>query len=320
MHPELADRIAEELARPAPAAARLLTESILERHGDAVAAVLFYGSCLRRQTHEGVLDFYVLVDDYRSCYDSLYLRAANRLVPPNVFFLERDSELGPVRCKYAVMSGPDFAHSVGPKCHVPYFWARFAQPALLVHARDEDARRLAVDCCARAVMTLVQRLGVFLPASGNEQRFSPRALWQEAFGRTYRSELRTESDDTVRSHYEADAPRYDRLAGLALESLADEGWIDAVERRGPSFEVRMPVRRRRAARWRWRLERPLGKALAFVRLFKNTTTFGDWVPYILWKLERHTGKPIEVSERQRRHPFLYGWPILARLLWQRDIF
>lgn len=320
MHPELFDRIAEELERPAPAAARLLAESILERHGDAVAAVLFYGSCLRKQTHEGVLDFYVLVDDYRSAYDSLYLRLANRLVPPNVFYLEREGEDGTIRCKYAVMSCSDFARGVSPRSRIPYFWARFAQPALLAWVRDDDARRLAVDCCARAVVTLVQRLAVFLPARGDEQRFSPRALWQEAFARTYRSELRTESEDTIQSHYEADALRYDRLAGLALETLAEEGWIESFERRGPSFEVRMPAGRRRAARWRWQLERPLCKALAFVRLFKNTTTFGDWVPYILWKLERHTGKPIEVSERQRRHPFLYGWPILARLLWQRDIF
>jgi len=44
------------------------------------------------------------------------------------------------------------------------------------------------------------------------------------------------------------------------------------------------------------------------------------VPYILWKLERHTGRPIEVTERQRRHPLLFGWPVLARLLWRRDVF
>jgi hypothetical protein len=320
VHPELEARVSQELAQPAPPAARLLTEAILARHGDAVAAILFYGSCLRRDTHEGVLDFYVLVDDYREAYASLYLRLANRLVPPNVFFLSHESDLGTLRCKYAVISRKDFARGVSARSHVPYFWARFAQPALISHARDDEARRFATDCCARALTTLVQRLSVFLPASDGVQRFSPAALWQEAFRRTYGSELRTESPETIRSNYEADPERYDSLAGLALETGVEEGWLEAFARRGPAFEVRMPASRRRAARLRWQLERPLCKALAFVRLFKNTTTFGDWVPYILWKLERHTGKPIEVSERQRRHPFLYGWPILARLLWQRDIF
>ena len=109
----LSHRIAEELDCPAPAAARFLTDAILERHGDTVAAVLFYGSCLREDTHEGVLDFYVLVDSYRDAYPSRYLRVVNALVPPNVFFLSRDSELGTLRCKYAVISLADFERGVG---------------------------------------------------------------------------------------------------------------------------------------------------------------------------------------------------------------
>ena len=180
--------------------------------------------------------------------------------------------------------------------------------------------RLVARCCARAVVTLVQRLSVFLPAQGETQRFSPSALWQEAFRRTYGSELRTESAETVRGHYEADSARYDAVAVLALEELARTGWFEAVHRRGPAFEVRMSPRRLRLSRWRWALERPLCKGLAFVRLLKNATTFGDWLPYIVWKLERHTGKPLVLSERQRRHPFVFGWPVLARLLWNRDIF
>ncbi len=316
----LASRIAQELARPAPAAARLLTDAILEHYGDAVAAVLFYGSCLRNETHEGVLDFYVVVDDYRRAYRSLYLRAVNALVPPNVFFLSRDTELGTLRCKYAVISQSAFERGVSPECRTPYFWARFSQPALVTYARDDHARDRAVEGCVQSVLTLVQRLGVFLPAHGEVQRFSPAALWQEALRRTYSAELRTESDEAVRSHYEADAARYDAVTGPALETLRQRGWLDDVDARGPAFEVHMAPERRRRARLRWQLAWPLGKALAFVRLAKNATTFGDWVPYILWKLERHTGQPIEVTERQRRHPFLFGWPVLARLLWRRDVF
>jgi hypothetical protein len=313
-------RIAEELAQPAPRAAQLLTDAILEIHGDAVAAVLFYGSCLRKGTHEGVLDFYVLVDGYRPAYSSVYLAIVNRLVPPNVFFLSRETELGTLRCKYAVISGGDFERGVGPACRIPYLWARFSQPALLTHARDAEARGLAIRCCARAVVTLVQRLIVFLPAHGGVPRFSPAALWREAFRRTFGSELRTESEEMVRANYEADPPRYDALTGLALEQLASEGVIEEVAQRGASFEVHLARGRRLAGRYRWWLERPLGKLLAFVRLFKNATTFGDWVPYILWKIERHTGRPVPVTERQRRHPFLFGWPVLARLIWRRDIF
>jgi hypothetical protein len=315
----LTQRVAEELASPAPPAARVLCDAILERHGECVRAVLFYGSCLRKQTHEGVLDFYVLVDGYRAAYSSVYLAAINALVPPNVFFLSRETELGTLRCKYAVISTRDFERGLGPSSPHPYLWARFCQPAALIYTRDEESRDFAASCCARAVMTLVRRLAVFLPARGRSQRFSSAALWQEAFRRTYASELRTESEETVRSNYEADPERYHAVAALALSQLQQDGWLDVVTQHGPAFAVEMPPMRRRLARLRWHLERPFCKLLALVRLMKNATTFGDWVPYILWKIERHTGTRPELSERQRQHPFLFGWPILARLLWRREI-
>jgi hypothetical protein len=189
----------------------------------------------------------------------------------------------------------------------------------LVHARDDESRALAARCCATAIATLVRRLLAFLPARGHSQRFSSAALWQEAFRRTYASELRTESEETVRSNYEADPARYDEVAALALEQLREESWIESVTQHGPAFAVEMSPMRRRMARLRWQLERPFCKLLALVRLMKNAATFGDWVPYILWKIERHTGTRPELSERQRRHPFVFGWPILARLLWRREI-
>jgi hypothetical protein len=43
------------------------------------------------------------------------------------------------------------------------------------------------------------------------------------------------------------------------------------------------------------------------------------VPYALWKVERHTGTRIEYSERQRRHPFIWGWPLVFRVLRNRDL-
>jgi hypothetical protein len=311
--------VAEELGRPVPPATRVLRDAILERHGECVRAVLFYGSCLRRQTHEGVLDFYVLVDGYRSAYSSIYLAAINTLVPPNVFFLSRETEQGTLRCKYAVISARDFERGLSPSSLHPYLWARFCQPAALVYARDDESRRFAASCCAQAVLTGMRRLAVFLPARGRSQRFSSSALWQETFRRTYASELRTESEETVRSNYEADPDRYHTVAALALSQLQQDGWLEVVTQHGPAFAVEMRPMRRRLARLRWHLERPFCKTLALVRLMKNAATFGDWVPYILWKIERHTGTRPELSERQRKHPFLFGWPILARLLWRREI-
>ncbi len=314
------DRIAEELGRSVPHAASRLTSAIVRRHGEAVSAVLFYGSCLRKETHEGVLDFYVVVDSYRDLYGAGWLALANAALPPNVFYLEEEDEaLGTVRTKYAVISIRDFDHCVSARCWHPYIWARFAQPALCTYARDVISRDRVAAAVARAVVTMVQRLGVFLPATGRVQRYSLAALWQEALRRTYGSEFRGESMDVIRGHYLADPERYDAVGVEALETGVEEGWIDRASARGHSVEVEMPVARRLWGRLRWRLLRPVAVALAVMRLFKTSTTFGDWVPYVLWKIERHGGPKIEPTPRQREHPLIYGWPVIIRLLLKRDL-
>jgi hypothetical protein len=315
----LAEQVSDELGTPAPPAARVLTNAILERHAhnETIAGVLFYGSCLRKSTREGVLDFYLLVDDYQAFYGSRPIAWANALLPPNVFYLEAESQLGTLRTKYAVISLADFEHCVGPGCVHPYIWARFAQPSTLVYVRDEATREHVVACVAQAVKTLVQRLGVFLPARGAIQKFSIGALWQEAFRRTYGAEKRPESAGTIRSIYQAQSDRYDAAGAGALALLEAEGWFESVAARGSAFEVELRPSRRRWSRWRWHLSRPVARAIAVLRLLKTAFTFGDWVPYALWKFERHTGEAIEVSERQRRHPLIFGWPVIWRVLLRR---
>src|SRR5678815_1547440 len=54
---------------PVPAGAQTLAQALLARHGDAVQAILLYGSCYRRgDDREGIVDLYLLVDDYRSVH------------------------------------------------------------------------------------------------------------------------------------------------------------------------------------------------------------------------------------------------------------
>ena len=321
----LRELVADELSAPAPAAALALAEAIRERHGAALSAVIFYGSCLRKRTHEGVLDFYVLVDSYRDTYAPGWLRISNTVLPPNVFYLETQAVLEAggapteLRCKYAVVSSSDFEALVSPSCMHPYIWARFAQPAMTVWARDDEARTHVERCAATAICTLVERLTPFLPARGRVQRFRFSALWQEAFRRTYRTEFRGESSETIRAHYEADPERYERAARCALGVLKDAGRIEDFASFSGAAEVYLSPFRRTLLRLRWQLAWPFSKSLSLVRLFKTATTFGDWLPYALWKLERHSGSHLELTKRQREHPLIFGWPVILRILSQRSL-
>ncbi len=312
---DLAALVGDELGRPASAAAALLAERIRERHGDATAAVVFYGSCLRRETNEGVLDFYALVDSYRAAYPSRLLAAANSLLPPNVFYLEADCGRERVRAKYAVVSLDDFAYGAAGRGLRTGIWARFCQPALAVHVRDATAREALVSAVVESHLTAVGCVAPLLPRG---ETLSWEQLWQRVFRETYAGEMRPEAEASIEKLYAASPERYDRAGAAAFRELEqrapgelrveilDAGFCIRVAGSGPS----------RAGSG---LRRLLAKGAYAVQLLKTAFTFGDWLPYALWKLERHTGTHIEPSERQRRHPLIFGWPILWRVLARRDL-
>jgi hypothetical protein len=310
---DLDELIESELFQAARPPETLLTAEILQRHGSAVAAVLFYGSCLRRRTSEGVLDFYVLVDNYRAAYRSRLLAWANAALPPNVFYLEIESEIGTLRAKYAVISLRDFENGARLGGLRSGIWARFCQPTLAVQVRDAPARAAVAGAVAEAVLTSVAQALPLLPARAGSIRFNAEELWQQAFRETYSSELRPEDPETIRNLYRADPKRYDRAARAALARLQRCGRLRFDEASGVIEGLQT-----RAGRG-WSIRRPLAKLIYVVQLLKTTATFGDWLPYALWKLERHTGTRIIPSERQRRHPLLCGWPLLFRVLWRRDL-
>ncbi|MEQ9448238.1 MAG: hypothetical protein RLN70_04925, partial [Rhodospirillaceae bacterium] len=84
-------------------AAEAFCDELKRVYGPATAAVLFYGSCLRAKTDEGLLlDFYVLVDSYSRALRSRILAFFARLLPPNVYFHEILHDGRTVRAKVAV--------------------------------------------------------------------------------------------------------------------------------------------------------------------------------------------------------------------------
>jgi hypothetical protein len=316
--PELDKLVAQELSRPAPDAARHLSDEIRRRYGNAVAAVVFYGSCLRKRTDEGVLDFYVLVDSYREVYRHRSLIWANRLLPPNVFYLEMESPAGRLRSKFAVISTRDFEKATTPAILRTSVWARFCQPAIQVYTRDAAARAALVRASAGSVVTALKLCLPLLPGEGDELRFRVDEFWQNTLHETYAVEMRSEAPETIRSVYLAAPERFDAAARAGLAVLDGAGWL-RWRSDGDRSIVTLPAGRRRRAARGWSFRKPLRKAISLISLFKSAATFGDWLPYALWKFERHTGTPIELSDRQRRHPFLWGWPVILRVLFRRDL-
>ena len=279
--PELRDLVAEELSLPVDTRVAAMAAAIAAEHGEASRAVLFYGSCLRQQQLEGLmLDFYLIVSDYRAAYPKRWLAVANRLIPPNVFYFEHDGLVS----KYAVLSEADFYRLNGPEASSVSVWARFAQPSRLVWTANDQARGSAIHAVSRAAPTL-------LSAAGVQEAEDPLALWRRAFALTYSAELRAERKSRAGSVVDLDPQRYARFTR-------------------PALEVASTMRPHR--NWVWR--RAEGKALSVVRLAKASLTFAGGTDYIVWKINRHAGTNFELKPWQRKHPLLAGLSLLPRLL------
>ena len=279
--PDLRDLVAEELSLPVDPRVTAVAEAIAAKHGGASRAVLFYGSCLREQQLEGLmLDFYLIVSGYRAAYGKTWLAVANQLIPPNVFYFEKDG----LAAKYAVLSEMDFARLAGPETSSVSVWARFAQPSRLVWAVDPDARTATINAVSQAAPTLLAAAG----AKSNEE---PLALWRRAFALTYSAELRAERKGRASSVVDLDPDRYWRFSGPALNQANH-------------------LKARRS--WAWR--RMEGKILSILRLAKASATFAGGADYIAWKINRHAGTDITLKPWQRRHPLLGAITLLPRLL------
>ncbi len=314
----LAQIIAAELARPVPDAVHALSNDIRRRHGDAVAAVLFYGSCLRKNTLEGVLDFHVVVDSYRAAYASRLLACVNAILPPNVFYVEGQHDNHALRMKYGIFSSADFHDAASTASRHAIVWGRFSQPFVLVYARDEQARAMVLQSAVESVLTFMTYATAELAAPDGTLNCAAEDLWQQGFQETYRSELRPERPETIRSLYAAAPNRYDQVAQEALLLLEQRGMLQVVAT-DRQLSMTMPPAQRQRFRTMWHRRLPLAKILYAIRLLKSALTFGDWLPYVLWKFHRHTGVQIELTERQRKYPLIWGWPVIFRVLARREL-
>jgi hypothetical protein len=276
---DLTALVADELGKAVDARVMSMAAALAAKYGAASRSVLFYGSCLRETQLDGLmLDFYLVVSDYRAAFGKSWMATANRLIPPNVFPFEHDGLMS----KYAVLSEADFHRLNGPETLNVSVWARFAQPSRLVWAKDRSAEDKAIAAVARAAPTLLGSAGRVVGEGILE-------WWRRAFALTYSAELRAERKGRGNSVVDSDPERYLAFGEAALSFVpANSG--------------------------RWGLRRLQGKTLSVLRLAKASATYVGGPDYIAWKINRHAGTRIELTDWQRRHPLLGAISLLPRLL------
>lgn len=302
---------------PDPAAdptLQAMLDALRAKHDDAICAVLVYGSCLRSgDIYDGLLDLYLVCDDYRSAYPGVLPAAANWLLPPNVFYAEQApaAPQGQVlRAKVTVISLRDFQRGCTTAWFESYIWGRFAQPTHLLYARDEAAASAVQGALLEAVRTFLRRTLPSLPARG-----SLADLWEQALALSYGTELRTERSGRAAELVQASLPFYAEATHVHAGQL---GFPFQLATDG-SYEAAPGAGSRRLNRLGWALRRVQGKLLSIARLVKALFTFEGGLDYIAWKLERHSGEPVVIPDKVRRAPLIHLWGFFWGL-YRRGIF
>lgn len=270
------------LDTPSHSAVVAMAEHIMTKHSE-VSAVLAYGSALRDSDPDNTLiDYYVLTQSTQGISGNPLSRVFCRVLPPNVYFAEYHFKEKTYRAKYAVLPMELLARKVSGDIANPYFWARFAQPMRLITSADAIARHRLLQIMSRAAET----------AQANAKQLDPQASaavqWIKLFQNTYPTELRPEDENRAAMIVEQQQQHFETITNLAT-----------------------PIA---VSRTLWSTRRWQGKTLSVLRLFKAAFTFQGGADYAAWKIKRHSGIDIQITEWQRRHPILASIVLLPKLL------
>ena len=250
-----------------------LLAQVEQRYGQHIEAIVLYGSYLRGDA-EALPDLYVLLDRYPAA--PRLDRWLGAMLPPNVYCLAE----GGLRAKVSLLRTRQLLNAVTVDVH-PYFWARFAQPCRVLYCRDAQVRAYLEYIAGTSARRLLAAMG------SPDTLTEPVAYWTALLERTYAAELRSERATKYREIYDANAAYYAAL--FQCRSAEPHG-------------TRI-----------WWFRQATGKLLSAARLLKSALTFEDPVGYMLWKVERHSGVRLSATERQRRYPLLFAWPLIWRL-------
>ena len=270
------------LAREVLPELRTMADFLQKKHEGAVA-ILAYGSCLRGvAASDTLMDFYVLTENLADVSPSILSCLACSVVPPNVYYAETKFGEQRLRAKYAALPLRLFTKWMARKTSNPYFWARFSQPSAIVYVRNDQTQRQVIAAISDALRTS------FANAKALTNETDAPAIWTAGFSATYQSEFRSEKTNRA-AQIVAVSPDYYREAAKLLAS-------------------EIPVQANQT------LRRIAGKVWSVLRLIKAAFTFQGGAEYIVWKIERHSGEKIILTQWQKNHPIIAGLALLPKML------
>ncbi len=299
--------------------ARELAQRVCALLGPTTLGALHYGSRAqgRDTSPDSAYDYFVVVGSYREAYRELAAemqgfrrRTANVLawiLPPNAVSIRPEGQEGP-EAKCIVLSLRHLRREASARARDHFVRARLSQLIHLAWCRDAEAAAELRACLGQV------RRGTFEWVRGSlPLRFDAEAYCLTMLKVAFASEIRLEPGDHVETLFAAQRTTMLGEYGRMLEGLVEEGIL---ARDGAEFRQVRTVgaftRLRTAVYFR------TSKLRSTLRLLKHPFLYADWLDYLLHKVERSTGKPVQLRERERRRPLIYLWPRALRYFRDRS--
>lgn len=284
-----------------------LTELLLQRSETGIDAILLYGSCLSPtlRTKTSFPDFYFIVDEYSNFHSKRIQACLNRWLPPNIYGLQIPSPF--FRAKYCVIRWKDLLRETCEKAQDTYHIGRFSKRMAILHIRSSALENSLIQAAAGAVQSVVHWTLPRMP-----ETFTLEELILSALRFSYEGEIRLEKQDKASHLVEAQRDYYLKIYREALHrellsrgsSLPKDNLYrnpyQGEERKKAIIQIQRFLRRsrrRHMARWP-----------------KYIFSQENYVDILVEKIERTHHISIHLNERERRHPFIFGWKYLFMLL------
>ncbi|MDX1645548.1 MAG: hypothetical protein R3304_00280 [Longimicrobiales bacterium] len=296
-----------------------LAERLARDSAGSLRAVLLYGSRLHESNPDehSALDFVALVGGYRDFYSGLArsgeLHRPARLMtwlagvlPPNVIaYAPEEGMAGLAKCQ--VLDKRHFARALGPEPPDHFVLARLVQEIGYVWFASDADRAWVEGQIETAHRGVIDWMRPFVEGSLDAERLGRRMLEV-----CYAAELRPESRSRSDRVFEAQADHLVHALKPALESGVERGFL---RREGGAYALDEPVPDEERRKWRRHFRR--SKIRATLRWFKHILTFANWLPYIRRKVERHSGRSVQLTLLERKLPLIFLWPRVVQVLLTR---
>jgi len=264
-----------------------------------VQAVVLYGSVLWKTVRGATSqpDFIAIVDGPQSWSPRVGDRLWRVVLPPSVYCLRADG----ATAKVSVVTAGALVAQTSARARDLHLAGRLSKRVALVWARDARARAAVVEAQRAALMTTAR-----LALSRFDGPVALDDFLRTLLGLSYESEIRIAEPGKVAALFEVERAHY-RAVGRALLGALGATPVDvtATAFRLPDGVAASPSATRRVLR--------RSRRRAFLRWPKYLATYDGWLDYLLQKLAR-SGTPVILTDRQRRHPFIFALPVLFRMV------